>query len=199
MEPLGSTETQRPRGSAVHDNGSEPICRLGPREGGMGECYIGLGRLFALRKERHMSVEERATVNPNPYSEEHIQKYLVSNGKDVDHPAGDSLILLYTTGRKSGEIRRVPLGSFPDGDALVVIGSNAGRPEQPEWYKNLVASPRVWVRKQSDFYEAEASVLQPEQRQVFWDNLTAQIPMFAQYQENSGRELPLIRLTGING
>ena len=145
-----------------------------------------------------MSIEERATVNPNPYSEGHIQQYLGSDGEDVDHPAGDSLILLYTIGRKSGEIRRVPLGSFSDGDALVVIGSNAGRPEQPEWFMNLVASPKVWVRKQSDFYEAEASVLPPDQRQVFWDDLTAQIPMFAEYQENAGRELPLIRLTRID-
>ena len=154
-----------------------------------------MGLLFAHRKGHRMSVEERATVNPSRYAEEHIQAYLASNGKDVDHPAGDRLILLYTTGRKSGEIRRVPLGSFSDGNALVVVGSNAGRPKEPEWYTNLVASPKVWVRKQDDFYEAEASVLPPEERKVFWDNLTAQIPMFADYQENAGRELPLIRLT----
>ena len=142
-----------------------------------------------------MSVEERAAVNPSQYAEDHIQTYLASNGRDVDHPAGDSLILLYTTGRTSGEIRRVPLGSFPDGENLVVIGSNAGRPKEPEWYLNLVDSHTVWVRKQDDFYEAEASVLPAEQRQVFWDNLTAQMPMFADYQEKAGRELPLICLT----
>ena len=146
-----------------------------------------------------MNVEERATVNPSQYAEEHIQTYLASNGRDVDHPAGDSLILLYTTGRKSGDIRRVPLGSFPDGDNLVVIGSNAGRLKEPEWFLNLVASHRVWVRKQDDFYEAEASVLPSEQRQVFWDNLTNQMPMFADYQEKAGRELPLIRLTRASG
>jgi deazaflavin-dependent oxidoreductase (nitroreductase family) len=146
-----------------------------------------------------MSVEERATVNPSQYAEDHIQAYLASNGQDVDHPAGDSLILLYTTGRTSGKIRRAPLGSFPDGENLVVIGSNAGRPKEPEWYLNLVASHRVWVRKQDDFYEAEASVLPLEQRQVFWDNLTAQMPMFADYQKKAGRELPLIRLTRTNG
>ncbi len=146
-----------------------------------------------------MNVEEQATVNPSQHAEEHIQTYLASNGQDVDHPAGDRLILLYTTGRKSGEIRRVPLGSFPDGENLVVIGSNAGRTKEPEWYLNLVASHRVWVRKQDDFYEAEASVLPSDQRQVFWDKLTAQMPMFTDYQEKAGRELPLIRLTRTNG
>ena len=145
-----------------------------------------------------MNIEEAAVVNPSAHAETHIQQYLASDGADVDHPAGDSLILLYTTGRKSGEIKRVPVGSFPEGDTLLVIGSNAGRPKQPEWYMNLVASPTVWVRKQADFYEAEASVLPSEERQVFWDNLTAQMPMFAEYQENAGRELPVIRLTRIN-
>lgn len=165
----------------------------------MRECWAVLGLLIASKKDHRMNIEERATVNPSQYAEEHIQTYLASNGKDVDHPAGDRLILLYTTGRKSGEIRRVPLGSFPDGENLVVIGSNAGRPQQPEWYKNLVASPRVWVRKQDDFYEAEASVLPSEPRQVFWDNLTAQVPMFADYEEKAGREMPLIRLTRRSG
>ncbi len=146
-----------------------------------------------------MNIEERATVNPSQYAEDHIQTYLASNGRDVDHPAGDRLILLYTTGRKSGEIRRVPLGSFPDGENLVVVGSNAGRPEEPEWYLNLVANPKIWVRKQDDFYEAEASVLPPEERQVFWDNLIARMPMFADYQAKAGRDLPLIRLTRTSG
>jgi deazaflavin-dependent oxidoreductase (nitroreductase family) len=145
-----------------------------------------------------MNVEERATVNPSQYAEDHIQTYLASNGQDVDHPAGDRLILLYTTGRTSGEIRRVPLESFPDGENLVVIRSNAGRPKEPEWYLNLVASHRVWVRKQDDFYEAEASVLPSDQRQMFWDNLSAQMPMIAD-QEKAGHELPLIRLTRTNG
>lgn len=145
-----------------------------------------------------MNIEQAAAVNPSVDAEMHIQQYLASDGADVDHPAGDSLILLYTTGRKSGEIKRVPLGSFPEGDALLVIGSNYGRPQPPAWYLNLVASPKVWVRKQAQFYEAEASVLPSEERQVFWDNLIAQMPMFAEFQENAGRELPVIRLTRID-
>ncbi len=145
-----------------------------------------------------MNIEQAAGVNPSVDAEMHIQQYLASDGSDVDHPAGDSLILLYTTGRKSGEIKRVPLGSFPEGDALLVIGSNAGRSQLPAWYLNLVASPTVWVRKQAQFYEAEASVLPSEERQVFWDNLIGQMPMFAEFQETAGRELPVIRLTRVD-
>ena len=141
-----------------------------------------------------MSVEERATVNPSQYAEEHIQAYLASNGRDVDHPAGDRLILLYTTGRTSGEIRRVPLGSFPDGENLVVIGSNAGRPHEPEGSLNLFACPGVWVRTQDDFYDADALVLPPDQRQVSWDHLTTHMPMSADSPANAGRQLTPIRL-----
>ncbi len=145
-----------------------------------------------------MNIEEAAVVNPRPHAETHIQQYLASDGAEVDHPAGDNLILLYTTGRKSGEIRRVPVGAFPEGDALLVIGSNAGGPKPPLWYLNLIANPTVWVRKQADFYEAEASVLPAEERQVFWDDLTARMPVFAEFQEKAGRELPVVRLARVN-
>ncbi len=89
-----------------------------------------------------MDIEAAAGPNPSEYAETHIQQYLASDGRDVDHPAGDRLILLYTTGRSSGEIRRVPLGSFPDGDALVVIGSNAGRPTDPQCTETSRPTPR---------------------------------------------------------
>ena len=142
-----------------------------------------------------MNIEEAAAVNPAPTAERHIQQYLSSDGQDVDHPAADSLILLYTTGRKSGAIRRVPVGTFPYGDSLVVIGSNAGRPKHPNWYLNALANPDVWVRNKGDLYEATATLLEPGKRKVFWDELTSRIPMFAEYQARAGRELPVVRLT----
>ena len=142
-----------------------------------------------------MNIEEAAAVNPSPTAERHIQQYLSSDGQDVDHPAADSLILLYTTGRKSGTTRRVPVGAFPYGESLVVIGSNAGRPSHPGWYLNALAKPTVWVRNKGDFYEATATLLEPGERKAFWDDLTTRIPMFADYQARSGRELPVVRLT----
>ena len=146
-----------------------------------------------------MDIEGAAAANPSEGAETHIQQYLASDGREVDHPAGDRLILLYTTGRNSGEIRRVPLGSFPDGDALVVIGSNNGRPTDPQWYQNLQADPKVWVRHMSAFYEATAATMAPEARRAYWEQLTAQMPMFTEYQEKAGRELPLVRITPVSG
>ena len=144
-----------------------------------------------------MNIEETAAVNPSRSAELNIQQYLSSDGQDVDHPAADTLILLYTKGRKSGTVRRVPLGSFPHRGSLVVIGSNAGRPSHPVWYLNALANPTVWVRSKSDFYEATAALLEPAERQVFWDDLAAKMPMFAEYQSRAGRELPVMRLTRV--
>ena len=146
-----------------------------------------------------MDIEAAAGPNPSEHAETHIQQYLASDGRDVDHPAGDRLILLYTTGRSSGEIRRVPLGSFPDGDALVVIGSNAGRPTDPQWYRNLQADSKVWVRHMSDFYEATATTMEPEARRAYWEELTTRMPVFAEFQEKAGRDLPLVRITRVSG
>ena len=115
----------------------------------------------------------------------------------MDHPAGDRLILLYTTGRNSGEIRRVPLGSFPDGDALVVIGSNNGRAADPQWYRNLQADSKVWVRHLSNFYEATATTMEPEARRAYWEELTTRMPVFAEFQEKAGRDLPLVRISRV--
>lgn len=145
-----------------------------------------------------MDIEATAAANPSEHAETHIQQYLASDGREVDHPAGDRLILLYTTGRQSGEIRRVPLGSFPDGDSLVVVASNAGRPNDPQWYRNLQADSKVWVRRKNEFYEATATAMSPEARQVYWEKLTAQVSMFAEYQEKAGRELALVRITPVS-
>ena len=79
----------------------------------------------------------------------------------MDHPAAGHLILLYTTGRASGEIRRTPLRFFEiDGD-LVVAGSYGGSPRHPDWYLNLLDDPRVWVRRDADLYEADAIPIEP--------------------------------------
>lgn len=144
-----------------------------------------------------MNIEEAAAVNPSPSAERHIQQYLSSDGRDVDHRMADSLILLYTTGRKSGTIRRVPVAVFPHEDSLAVVGSNAGLPSHPAWYLNILANPTVWVRSKGDFYEATAMLLEPAERQAFWDDLTAKIPTFAETETRAGRQFPVMRITPV--
>lgn len=140
-------------------------------------------------------IEQQAVDHPSPYARKHIHQYLESDGRDVDHPMADALILLYTTGRRTGKVRRTPLASFRDGEALIVIASKGGAPQHPHWYFNLVEDPTVWVRHKADFYEAEAEVLDGDEYAAMWGRITDWAPSFQDYQDKVERRLPLVRLT----
>lgn len=139
-------------------------------------------------------VEARAVDSPSPWARNHITQYLASGGARVDHPAADRLILLYTTGRRSGAIRRLPVVFFPGGDDMLIVASKAGASKHPEWYLNLVADPHVWVRFRYDFFPAVASTLDAEERAVEWPKIIERSPAFADYQAKAGRVIPVIRL-----
>jgi deazaflavin-dependent oxidoreductase (nitroreductase family) len=142
-------------------------------------------------------IEARAVDSPSPWAQRHIEQYLATDGAEVDHPSGDRVVLLYTTGRRSGAIRRLPLVSFPDGDDLLVVASKGGAPEDPDWYRNLVADPHVWVRRKADFYPALAATLAPDERARAWEMIVAMNPGFADYQAKVERVIPVVRLTRI--
>ena len=142
-------------------------------------------------------IERQAVDNPSPWARNHIAQYLESDGREVDHPMADSLVLLYTRGKRSGEIRRTPLAAFEDGDSLVVIASKGGAPEHPSWYWNLKADPTVWVRDKADFYEARAEVLDGDEHADMWARIVAWAPGFQTYQDKVDRTIPLVRLNRV--
>ena len=144
-------------------------------------------------------IERRAVDNPSPWARRHIDEYLASGGREVAHPMSERLVLLYVTGRSSGEIRRIPLASFEDGDHRLVVASRGGAPDDPQWFRNLTADPRVWVRFRDDFYEARAEVLSPEERAVAWEAITSTAPQFADYEAKTERVIPVVRLRRVGG
>jgi deazaflavin-dependent oxidoreductase (nitroreductase family) len=142
-----------------------------------------------------MTIEDRALDPSRPHAAKHVRQYLESDGAAVDHPAAGHLILLYTTGRASGEIRRTPLRFFEvDGD-LVVAASYGGSPQHPDWYLNLVEDPKVWVRRDADLYEADAIPVDRADRDRLWDTVVVRTaPQFGDYQKQTERLIPLVRL-----
>jgi deazaflavin-dependent oxidoreductase (nitroreductase family) len=142
-----------------------------------------------------MTVEDRAVDPSRPHAAKNVREYLASDGAEVDHPAAGHLILLYTTGRNTGEIRRTPLRFFEvDGD-LVVAASYGGAPTHPDWYLNLIDDPTVWVRRDADFYEAAAIPIEGAERDRLWESIVvATAPQFGVYQEKTDRTIPLVRL-----
>ena len=139
-------------------------------------------------------IEKRAIDNPQPWARQHIDQYLASEGREVDHPLAERLILLYTQGKVSGKVRRVPVVHLPDGDDLIVIASKGGAPQHPSWFFNLEADPQVWVRNKASFFEARAEILDGEEYETMWARVVKWAPGFQKYQDRTERQIPLVRL-----
>jgi deazaflavin-dependent oxidoreductase (nitroreductase family) len=103
-------------------------------------------------------------------------------------------LMLTATGHKSGEPRTVPLATMPDGDALVVVGSNFGRPHHPAWSTNLIHHPEATVNYRRETFPVVAHQLSEEEKADMWPKLTAMWPVYDRYVERSQRDLRVFRL-----
>jgi deazaflavin-dependent oxidoreductase (nitroreductase family) len=110
---------------------------------------------------------------------------------------GMNALVLTTVGRKSGLERQTPVGWFPgEDDTWLVVASAAGAAGNPAWYHNLAAHPdQVTIEVGGDKIPVRAEQLHGPAREQAWQRITTAAPRFAQYQEATDRELPVIRLT----
>jgi deazaflavin-dependent oxidoreductase (nitroreductase family) len=108
--------------------------------------------------------------------------------------AGRKLLLLTTTGAKSGEPRTTPLAFTRDGERYVVIASKGGSLTNPDWYHNLVAHPQVSVEVGQERFLAVARVALGAERERLFAAQAALMPGFAQYQRQTPREIPVVIL-----
>ena len=122
--------------------------------------------------------------------------YNLTGGRIQMNSATDpvGVLELTTTGRKSGQPRKVSLVYIKSGSAYVVAGSNAGRDRHPAWFFNLRSHPHVLVRIKKWQIGAVAEIADPEQRKVLWEQLVAASPMFARYEKLTQREIPMVLL-----
>ena len=119
-----------------------------------------------------------------------------NNGAVTQGPmAGGTLLILTTTGAKSGEPRRAILAYLRDGDDYVVAGSKNGAPTDPAWVRNVEVNPAVTVEAGGRVFAATARVADDADRAVLWGRLTTVMPNFAEYEKTAGRVIPMIRLT----
>ena len=123
-----------------------------------------------------------------------IAEYRANDGQVSGMFAGAPLLLLTTTGAKSGREHVSPLAYTTDGDRLVIIASKGGAPTHPDWFHNLVANPEVTVELGAETFPARASVPEGEERQRLYDQQAAQMPNFAAYQRNTERQIPVVVL-----
>jgi deazaflavin-dependent oxidoreductase (nitroreductase family) len=113
---------------------------------------------------------------------------------------GRPMLLLTTTGAKTGRRHTTPLMYVLDGGRLLVIASNAGAPRHPDWYRNLSADPGVTVEVGAETYEATAAELEGEERERVWGEIVASYPFFAEHEEKAApRRIPVVALEPLAG
>jgi deazaflavin-dependent oxidoreductase (nitroreductase family) len=107
---------------------------------------------------------------------------------------GAPLLLLTTTGARTGTPRVAPMMYLAEGERLFVFASKAGAPNNPDWFHNLVAHPDVGVELGSDTFAATAVVVEGEERERIYAEQASRFPGFAEYQAKTDRVIPVVEL-----
>lgn len=124
----------------------------------------------------------------------HVFFYRLTRGKLAGKVQGLQVLLLTTTGRKTGKQRTTPLGHFMDGDGYVIIASNAGFDSHPDWYHNLKSSPRVTIEVNKQRINVQANIAAAKKRNQLWERLVKLAPGYAGYAKRTRRVIPMIIL-----
>jgi deazaflavin-dependent oxidoreductase (nitroreductase family) len=130
----------------------------------------------------------------NDWNSKIIEEFHANGGKVGGPFEGTPLLLLTTTGAKSGQRRTTPLVYMPDGDRMIIFASKAGAPTNPDWYHNLVAHPQVTVEVGTETFEAASVVITGEERDRLYAQQAATNPGFAEYETKTTRQIPVIAL-----
>jgi deazaflavin-dependent oxidoreductase (nitroreductase family) len=118
-----------------------------------------------------------------------------ANGGNVGGPfEGAPLLLLSTTGAKSGEPRTTPVMFLEDGERMVIFASKAGAPTNPAWYQNLLANSTATVEVGTETFDVDAVVTSGEERDRLFNRQAELYPQFAEYAQKTTREIPVIAL-----
>jgi len=126
-----------------------------------------------------------------------IEEFRANSGVVGGPFEGATMVLVTTTGAKSGKQRTTPLLYLPDGDRVVIFASKAGAPTNPAWYHNLKANPEVTVEVGADAYQAEAVEVTGGERDFLFAAQVERMPGFQTYADGTTRVIPVIALERI--
>jgi deazaflavin-dependent oxidoreductase (nitroreductase family) len=137
-------------------------------------------------------IPDAATINAfNKYI---VDEFRANDGKVTGQFANADLLLLTTTGAKSGQSRVAPLAYFRIDGKLIIVGSFAGAPISPAWVHNLRAKPQAYVEVGAESFDVTARELPSAERDGLFPKLAAAAPGFAEYQAKTSRVIPLFEL-----
>lgn len=129
------------------------------------------------------------------FNERIIEEFRANKGVVGGPFAGAPMLLLATTGAKSGQPRMNPLVYLPDGDRFIIFASKGGSPNNPAWYHNLVAHPQTTIEVGTETIPIIATVITGEEHDRLYATQSSLRPAFADYQEKTARRIPVIALS----
>jgi deazaflavin-dependent oxidoreductase (nitroreductase family) len=129
------------------------------------------------------------------FGAEHVRRYLETDGEvGYRWRNGAPILILTTTGRRSGEERVKPLIFAEDDGRYVVVASKGGARHHPDWYLNLRAEPDVHVQVKADRFRARARTAEGEERARLWERMAEIWPAYDDYRQKTDREIPVVVL-----
>ena len=137
-------------------------------------------------------MRERKNQKLNVFTTLHVFFYKLSGGAIGGKFRGAPVLLLTTTGRKTGKRRTTPLLYLYDGENIVVVGSNGGRNKDPTWWTNLKKNPSAEVSIKKETRKVRAIKVSDGEKKRLWPLLTKMYPTYDDYQKRTSREIPVI-------
>ena len=130
----------------------------------------------------------------NDFNAAIVEEFRASGGKVGGQFEGAPLLLLTSTGAKSGEARTTPVMYLPDGERMAIFASKAGAPTNPAWYHNLLANPSATVEVGAETVEVQAIVAAGEERERLYNRQAELYPLFTDYAQKTTRQIPVVVL-----
>jgi deazaflavin-dependent oxidoreductase (nitroreductase family) len=142
-----------------------------------------------VSEERRKEIDERTALNAGV-----VQEYRSTGGHLSGQMAAFKMVLVHHKGAKSGVERVNPVAYRDAGENIAIFASNGGRKENPDWYYNLLAHPETVVELGTETFPVRARVASGKERAEIWEAQKADVPMFAEYETTTPREIPVVIL-----
>jgi deazaflavin-dependent oxidoreductase (nitroreductase family) len=134
----------------------------------------------------------------NDWNAKIIAEFRANAGKVGGQFANATLVLITTTGARTGKLRTNPLVYLPDGKRIVIFASKAGAPSNPDWFYNLRANPLVTLEVGAERYQARAVIIEGEERDRLYAEQVKRFSTFGEYEAKTTRKIPVIALERVN-
>ncbi len=145
-----------------------------------------------------MAEEYQYEPSASPRAREQVELYESSGGAqgNTQRDTGVPVIIITCVGAKTNKLRKTPVIKVESGGIYALVASRGGSPNNPHWYHNLVANPdKVKIQDGPDRFDVTVRVAEGKERDIWWDHAVSTFPRYAEYQEKTDRQIPILIAT----